>query len=106
MIFEVFSVFDSATGVYSAPFFMKTVPDAVRQFVRLVCDKGSSVWHHPKDFHLFHIGTYDDSNATFENKIAPASIGSALEWRCSKQAKEYAKTVGVALPEDDTKPAE
>lgn len=106
MKFEVFSIFDSAVGTYASPFFLRSVPDAVRQFIRLVCDKGAAVFHHPKDYHLFHIATFDDSTGTFENKHTPVSIGSALEWRSSKQAKEYAAGAGIQLPESDIKPAE
>lgn len=61
MTLKVFSLYDTKAMCYATPFFMGSIPSAVRAFGDLANDKNSPVAKHPKDYILFQIGEYDDS---------------------------------------------
>lgn len=64
----IFSVRDNAVDSYAQPFFGPSVGHAVRSFNDAVNreDNNSQLYLHPEDFELFHIGYFEDSDATFE----------------------------------------
>ena len=59
---KVFSVFDSAANAYMQPFFMDTVPLALRAFTAAVNDEDHAFHRHAADYTLFEIGTFDQSS--------------------------------------------
>lgn len=61
---NAYSLFDSKTLVYSAPFFTVTDGAAVRMLTDLVGDPNSGPGRHPRDYVLYMIGTYDDAKGT------------------------------------------
>lgn len=65
------AVFDSASQAYGRPFFVQSRGVAVRSFtdeVRRV-DPNNDLNKHPEDFTLVHLGTFDDSNGSFDSNL-------------------------------------
>lgn len=77
MIRKAFSIYDSKAKVFSNPFFMSEEGEALRDFIDLANDPNTRVFKHPEDFILYKVGTYNDSDATFENTVPPANLGIA-----------------------------
>lgn len=79
VLHKVFTVFDSKTGSYCAPFFLKARGEAIRSFTDTAMGKDSLISSHPEDFTLFELGEYDDSCAKFFLHDTPVSLGVAIE---------------------------
>lgn len=79
-VLEVFSVFDSAVGAYIVPFYLKSKGEALRVFTDLVNDKSHGFSRHPEDFTLFHLGSWNDSDASYQPFLTPVSLGKAIEY--------------------------
>ncbi len=78
MKLNIYSIFDTASGLYSRPFFTQADAEAIRTFTDIAADEGHSVGMHPEDYTLFRIGTFDDNNALLNNE-ANESLCTALE---------------------------
>lgn len=74
----MFSTYDSKAKTFSAPFTMLTIGMAIRGFEEAAKNPETMLNRYPNDFSLYEIGTYDDSNATFQptNPINLLSIAS------------------------------
>lgn len=81
MILQVFSVFDSMVGAYLPPFYMQSKGGALRAFTDSVNDFDHQFNKHPHDFCLFELGSFDDSNCSFELLNCPVSLGLAIEFK-------------------------
>lgn len=91
MKLEVFSVYDSKTAVYSHPFFTVSLGAALRAFSDCLLDNNHPFSRHPGDYSLYHLGSFDDSTATFEPFVHKVNLGTALEHmaRLKKEAVEF-----------------
>lgn len=76
MLLRAYSVYDECTETYGVPFFVVNDKTAERAFFMLVNDPQSTVFQSPKDFSLYFIGSYDDSNAELRT-TTPVLIGRA-----------------------------
>lgn len=76
---QMFTIHDSKAENYFSPIFEKTIGAALRKFVDTVNEEGNIINQHPEDFTFFHLGSYDDSNATFQLFPSPISLGLALD---------------------------
>lgn len=79
-VLEVFSFYDSAVEAYMPPFYMKSKGEALRVFSDLVNDKSHGFSKHPEDFTLFHLGSWNDSDAFYQPLLTPVSLGKAIEY--------------------------
>lgn len=79
VLHKIFSVFDSKTASYCAPFFLKARGEAIRSFADTAQGKDTLISTHPEDFTLFELGEYDDSCAKFTLYDTPLSLGVAIE---------------------------
>lgn len=77
MIKFLFSVYDSAAGMYLAPFDAPSLEFAIREFRRAANDPGHQFNRFPEDYTLFYIGDFDGSSGTLESK-EPTSLGVAI----------------------------
>lgn len=61
-------VFDSAAQAFANPMFVPHANLALRSFQNEVnrADTANQLYHHPEDFTLYEIGTYDDASAAIE----------------------------------------
>lgn len=75
MILQVLTVRDSAVEAYGQPFYSVSVGGAVRGFTDEInrADAGNNMAKHPDDFELYHLGTFDDVDASF-NLNAPRLV--------------------------------
>ncbi|WNK14711.1 MAG: nonstructural protein [Microvirus sp.] len=60
MLLQCFSIYDSKGLVFHAPFYQTSSPAAVRLFSDLINDPSTSLYKHPLDYTLWHVGSYDD----------------------------------------------
>lgn len=79
MITQAFSVFDTAAGVYSPPFFSITKGLAIRMFSDMAKDPKTSIGQHPNDFTLFALGEFDDNSGAIISLPTPVPIIKANE---------------------------
>jgi hypothetical protein len=61
MRLNIYTIFDTASGAYLRPFFMRSDGEALRMFENESINAESPVGQHPEDYSLFRIGTYDDN---------------------------------------------
>lgn len=67
MRMNVYTIKDTASGVYGNPNFMHSDKQALREFEDIVNDKdGNKIAMHPADFIMFRIGTYDTTTGVIE----------------------------------------
>ncbi len=78
MKLNIYSIFDTASGLYSRPFFTQADAEALRSFNDLAIDKDHPVGAHPEDYTLFRLGTYDDGRGFLQNE-ENESLATALE---------------------------
>lgn len=74
MKFNLYTVYDSKSGIYSPPFCFINHPVAVRSFTESVKNVDSQIAKTPDDFSLLLLGTYDDVTAVADMLIAPETI--------------------------------
>lgn len=84
MILEMFSVLDAKTQAYMQPFYAPTVGAAIRNFTDALQDPDSMLCKHPEDFHLFHIGNFDDHSCVLTSQ-EPVALGNALQYKEATQ---------------------
>lgn len=65
MKLNAYSLFDNKALQYHPPFYTSTDAAAVRMVRDLVDDLATNVGRHPKDYTLYFVGEYDDSNGLF-----------------------------------------
>lgn len=80
MKIQIFSVFDSKTGVYGQPNFLLNKGAALRAWQDVANDTSSNIGRHPADHTMFHIGTWDDETGTVTMLEAKENLGCALEF--------------------------
>ena len=62
---NAYVIFDLKAKLYNAPFFLLNDQVALRTAQQLVEDPKSEVFHHPEDYAMFKIGSYDDQSGIF-----------------------------------------
>lgn len=81
MKIEIFTILDEIALAYIPPFFQATREVAQRSFMIAVNDRDSTFAKSPKDYTLFHIGTFDDENATVEMLPIKVNLGTGLQFK-------------------------
>lgn len=78
---QVFSVYDVAAETFGPPITTAAVGLAVRSFTDAVnaVAKESPIAQHPKDFQLFHLGSFDETMGKFEMFPQPRRIAGGLD---------------------------
>jgi len=62
MLMHVYSVFDTAAGIYMRPFVSQADGEATRMFGDLSTDAEHPIGKHPEDYSLFRLGSFNDQN--------------------------------------------
>lgn len=60
MIYQMYSVFDLKVGIYHPPIYFRSAGEAIRSFVGAATEGTSLLSKYPKDFSLYHLGTWCD----------------------------------------------
>lgn len=74
MIYGVYSIFDSAAGVFTAPTIDINDASAVRAFQQALSNSGSLMNFKPEDFALYQVGTFDVESGTLEPMVPPSRL--------------------------------
>lgn len=84
---QICSVWDSASVLFGQPFFVPALAAAIRsvgdETNRAAAD--NSLYQHPEDFELFHLGEFDDSNGLFVPLSPPVRIARVKDLVVAKQ---------------------
>lgn len=76
---QMFSIFDSKTGAFSAPFFANNSGVAIRMLEDTMRDNESTLSRHPADFTLVRVGTFDAQTGVVA-AINHESLGSLVQF--------------------------
>ncbi len=88
MKMNIYAIYDTASGLYSRPFFTQSDSEAIRSFSDIAGDAEHPIGKHPKDYTLFRIGIYDDANAKLTDEDN-SSLSTALE--CISRAQNVSR---------------
>lgn len=69
MLLRAYSIYDCKALQYHSPWFAATDGSALRSFSDLANDKQNRIGAHPRDYSLYYVGTWDDSNGTFTPNV-------------------------------------
>ncbi len=75
---NIFAIFDSQAKAYFPPFFLPEKGQALRTFGDHV-NSDDSIGQHPKDYTLFHLGSFDDQTAKI-SLVTPEALGNGIEF--------------------------
>lgn len=78
-VLKIFSIYDKASQAYMRPMFMPTKGIALRGFMDAVADPQHEMHKHPRDYTLFELGEFDESNASITMLKSPVSVANAHE---------------------------
>lgn len=73
MKYNLFTIYDEVTEVYNLPFAAINEREAIRNVTLAAQDPNSSLNRSAEDYSLYHVGTYDDQTAIYEN-IQPVRL--------------------------------
>lgn len=79
MLLNVYTVWDTKAEAFLQPFFSPNKGTAIRAIVDALRDPNSTLAKYPDDFHLYHIGTWDDSAGLIEAH-SPVGMGVLREY--------------------------
>ena len=81
MKMQMFSVYDTASGLFARPIFAQSRGIAIRSFSDEVNRQAAdnTLYQHPEDFQLFHLGVYDDQTGVCESLDKPLRVVTASE---------------------------
>lgn len=90
MKLKVYSLFDSAAGAYTQPFFMHNDGLAIRAFSDNVNADNNNVSYHPDQFTLFQVGEWDDISGEIVEISPKKNLGHGLQFKQpSSEQKSY-----------------
>lgn len=82
---NIYAIRDDQVDAYAQPFFSPTNGSALRAFADHVNEAGTAANKHPRDFSLYHLGTYDEHTGQITG-TKPTRIGTANEYVQAKEA--------------------
>lgn len=91
MLYQIVAIYDKKAEIYGLPNFFSAIGIANRGFVDEINrpDANNTLYRHPDDFVLYHMGTYDDQK--------PAIV-------MFEHPRELARGNEVAVRENGTQP--
>ncbi len=73
------TVYDEKAECFGHPFFVSAIGIGTRMMATWVTNPDSIMEKHPNDFTLYQVGTWNDSEAKFENLATPKFICRATD---------------------------
>ncbi len=67
MIYQVYTIYDSAAAYYKNPWCCHTDAQAMREFTDIFA-KENPIADHPEHYHLIRVGTWDNSHAVMKQQ--------------------------------------
>lgn len=86
MKWNVYSIYDAKTKLWSKPSYAQTHGQVLRDFQDLANDKKTTIGNHPEDYALYCIGSFDDEKGIIEQETKSQSLGMAIEYVKSEMA--------------------
>ncbi len=100
MKMNIYSIYDTASGLYSRPFYSQSDGEAIRSFSDIATDAEHQIGKHPADYTLFRLGIFDDRSGKLTDEDN-SSLANALERVASAQ---NVKSENLDLFEDTITP--
>lgn len=66
MLLHIYAIRDTKVRIFHAPFFQRSVVEAVRMFTQAVNDPQAFISKYPTDYDLFELGSFEDQEGKFE----------------------------------------
>jgi len=63
MKYQIFVVHDTVSKIFLTPFYQVNDAVAKRNFASAANDRTTDIGQNPSDFHLYHLGTFDNETA-------------------------------------------
>ncbi|AXL14482.1 nonstructural protein [Microviridae sp.] len=76
----LFTVYDSKSESYLAPFSYKTTGEAVRSFTDVVNDPNTAFNKHPEDFVLYKVGGFSEVSGSVFPLDPHVCLGKAIDF--------------------------
>jgi hypothetical protein len=83
----IYSIFDSASGIFSPPFYERAEGQAIRNVMAAQEDPNSSLHRNSEDYHLMRLGTFEDTSCAFELEVAPVKVYSLGSTNLNKSSE-------------------
>ncbi len=64
----MYSIYDTASGLYSHPVYEQSDKAAIRSFSNIATAADSNVGLHPEDYSLFRLGLFNDTDGRLHNE--------------------------------------
>lgn len=77
----VFAVRDRVAELYAAPFLETTIGSATRAFGDATQSPDNPASKHPDDFELWHLGTFEDCDASYDLLPKPKCVSLGSDWK-------------------------
>ncbi len=65
---QIYSIFDTAAGVYQKPIFARADGEIMREFQNICTDVEHPCGQHPEDYSLIRLGNFNDQNGLVANE--------------------------------------
>ncbi len=78
MRLNIYSIFDTASGLYLRPLFAQSDGQALRTFYDCATSAENEIGSHPEDYTLFRLGMFDDNTGELTQE-ENTSLSTALE---------------------------
>jgi len=88
MISQIFAVHDVKANAYLPPFFMHNDELAKRTFSDCIMSEKHAFSHHPADYTLFHLGSFDDDTGVIITNNSHTSLGNGIEFIAHTSVQE------------------
>lgn len=77
---KIFSIYDVKAQTHGTPFFFLHKGEALRAFMSVTNDPGTSINKYPADFKLHMLGEYDDQSGKLISLPSPEYLGTASDF--------------------------
>lgn len=104
MTLQMFCIRDAKAEAYLRPFFAPTKGLALRWFIEGSSRPDDPMSKYPADYHLFHLGSYDDSDATFKFLPSKECLGCAVDFLNSRETGDNSGSTDI--PEKPVRPVQ
>lgn len=74
MKYGIYSIFDEAAGIFTAPTIDISDESAIRNFQKACSEAGSMMNFKPSDFALYAVGIWDTETANIESFVPPSRL--------------------------------
>lgn len=82
---QMYTIFDEKAQAHMQPFFMPNTAMAQRRFQDLVREDGNEVSRNPEDYHLCHVGEFDDETALLVPLTPISFLNQAIQFKVNDE---------------------